>query len=163
VPFYFGINASPVLLSVGYIMVDNVHNITLARALQSAGAIKAGSLHHLAVTRYLGVGGMPVGGVWSLYKLRKSLLGGITAGLEAYRRVPARRRAGGADPGGPRLPREILAVLETRTPAGRTGLEFTFISAIDIEHRNRMSDRSDPPLPDEHPDPGCPRRSLSRR
>jgi putative OPT family oligopeptide transporter len=36
---------------------------------------------------------MLVGGVWSLYKLRKSLLGGVTAGLEAYKK----RRAGGQD------------------------------------------------------------------
>jgi putative OPT family oligopeptide transporter len=34
---------------------------------------------------------MLVGGLWSLYKLRKSLLGGITAGLDAYKK----RRAGG--------------------------------------------------------------------
>jgi hypothetical protein len=66
-------------------------HIALAQALQNAGAIKAASLYHLAVTRYLGVGGMLVGCVWSLYKLRKSLLGGITAGLEAYRK----RRTGG--------------------------------------------------------------------
>ena len=45
------------------------------------------------VTRYLGVGGMLVGGVWSLFKLRKSLLGGITAGLDAYKK----RAAGGED------------------------------------------------------------------
>jgi putative OPT family oligopeptide transporter len=55
------------------------------------------------VTRYLGVGGMLVG-AWSLFKLRKSLLGGITAGLEAYkarpqglRGEPSAYRAGHAD------------------------------------------------------------------
>ena len=126
VPFYFGINASPALLSVGYIvgfnvaavifagsvlnrwisvplysvlgdasaiMVDKVKAITLAQALQGASALDAADLYHKYVTRYLGVGGMLVGGVWSLYKLRKSLLGGITAGLEAYKK----RRAGGGE------------------------------------------------------------------
>ena len=44
------------------------------------------------MTRYLGVGGMLVGGVWSLFKLRKSLLGGIKAGLDAYKNRKARRR-----------------------------------------------------------------------
>jgi len=126
VPFYFGINASPALLSVGYIvgfnvaavifagsvlnrwiamplfslfgdanaiMTDKVHQLTLAQTLQGKDALDAADLLHKFVTRYLGVGGMLVGGVWSLYKLRKSLLGGITAGLEAYRK----RRTGGRD------------------------------------------------------------------
>jgi putative OPT family oligopeptide transporter len=123
-PFYFGINASPALLSVGYIVGFNVasvifagsvlnrwiavplfsmfgdagaivtdKHVTLAQALQGASALDAADLYHKFVTRYLGVGGMLVGGVWSLYKLRKSLLGGITAGLDAYKK----RRAGGQD------------------------------------------------------------------
>jgi putative OPT family oligopeptide transporter len=125
VPFYFAINASPALLSVGFIvgfnvaavifagsvlnrwiaiplfamfgdasaiMADKVKNITLDHALVGVAAVKASKLYHDSVTRYLGVGGMLVGGVWSLYKLRKSLVGGITAGLDAYRK----RRAGGA-------------------------------------------------------------------
>ncbi|HEX3477195.1 MAG TPA: oligopeptide transporter, OPT family [Kofleriaceae bacterium] len=121
-PFYFGINASPALLSVGYIVGFNVasvifagsvlnrwiavplfsmfgdasaivtdKHISLAQALAGANALDAADLYHKFVTRYLGVGGMLVGGLWSLYKLRKSLLGGITAGLDAYKK----RRAGG--------------------------------------------------------------------
>jgi putative OPT family oligopeptide transporter len=121
-PFYFGINASPALLSVGYIVGFNVasvifagsvlnrwiavplfsmfgdaaaivtdKHITLAQALAGASALDSADLYHKFVTRYLGVGGMLVGGLWSLYKLRKSLLGGITAGLDAYKK----RRAGG--------------------------------------------------------------------
>jgi putative OPT family oligopeptide transporter len=124
VPFYFGINASPALLSVGYIVGFNVaavifagsvlnrwiavplfsvfgdasaimtdKHISLAQALQGQDALDAADLYHKFVTRYLGVGGMLVGGIWSLYKLRKSLLGGITAGLAAYKK----RRAGGAE------------------------------------------------------------------
>ncbi len=123
-PFYFGINASPALLSVGYIVGFNVaavifagsmlnrwiavplfsmfgdasaimtdKHISLAQALAGKNALDASVLYHTFVTRYLGVGGMLVGGLWSLYKLRKSLLGGITAGLDAYKK----RRAGGQD------------------------------------------------------------------
>jgi putative OPT family oligopeptide transporter len=123
-PFYFGLNASPALVSVGYIVGFNVAAViiagsildrwiaipvfqilgdpstvpdvghgTLDVALVGKGALDAADLIHGDVTRYLGVGGMLVGGVWSLFKLRKSLLGGVTAGLEAYRK----RRQGGID------------------------------------------------------------------
>jgi putative OPT family oligopeptide transporter len=125
-PFYVGINASPALVSVGYIVGFNVAAVifagsvlnrwiavplfsmfgdatsvitdpathtTLADKLAGLSAIDAADTIHGSVTRYLGVGGMLVGGVWSLYKLRKSLLGGITAGLDAYKK----RKAGGGD------------------------------------------------------------------
>jgi len=137
-PFYFGLNASPALLSVGYIVGFNVAVVIFAGAvlnrwiavplfslfgdpstivtsditvpvfhyadklwsikdivvghtylsgdLVGLHALDAADTIHGAVTRYLGVGGMLVGGVFSLFKLRKSLLGGITAGLEAYKR-----------------------------------------------------------------------------
>src|SRR3569623_1407312 len=117
-PFYFGINASPALISVGYIVGFNVATVimlgsvlnrwigvplfsmfgdptsvivdpdkhtTLSDALVGLDPVAAADTIHGAVTRYLGVGGMLVGGLWSLFKLRKSLLGGVTAGLEAYR------------------------------------------------------------------------------
>jgi putative OPT family oligopeptide transporter len=121
-PFYFGINASPALLAVGYIVGFNVAlvifagavmnrwiaiplytmladettkigGVPLAEALDGATALQAADAIHGAVTRYLGVGGMLVGGVFSLYRLRKSLLGGIQAGLQAYKN----RKAGGGD------------------------------------------------------------------
>jgi putative OPT family oligopeptide transporter len=130
-PFYFGINTSPALLSVGYIVGFNVAAVifagsvlnrwvavplfamlgdatailtdrtdavtqaplTLAQVLAEATALDAAAMYHKYVTRFLGVGGMLVGGVWSLYKLRKSLLGGISAGLAAYKQ----RKAGGRD------------------------------------------------------------------
>lgn len=117
VPMYFGLNASPALLAVGYIVGFNVATVifagavmnrwiamplfallgdpstiivdpdtgtTLVTALQGLSAADTAGLLHSKVTRYLGVGGMLVGGLWSLFKLRKSLLGGITAGLAAY-------------------------------------------------------------------------------
>jgi putative OPT family oligopeptide transporter len=145
-PFYFGINASPALLSVGYIVGFNVgcvifagsvlnrwiavplfsmfgdassvvveqaskdHPIiTLADKLTGTDAIGAADLIHGSVTRYLGVGGMLVGGVWSLYKLRKSLFGGITAGLEAYKQ---RKSGSGVVPRTERdMPMNIILIL----------------------------------------------------
>lgn len=120
-PFYVGINASPALVSVGYIVGFNVACVifagavcnrwiavplfallgdadhvtvgsthtALAQALVGASAADAAEIIHGSVTRYLGVGAMLVGGVWSLFKLRRSLLGGITAGLRAYHRQRA--------------------------------------------------------------------------
>jgi putative OPT family oligopeptide transporter len=122
-PFYIGLNASPALLSVGYIVgfnvaavimagavldrwiavplfqmfgdptsivTDSATHATLADALAANSALDAADNIHGLCTRYLGVGGMLVGGMWSLFKLRKSLLGGVTAGLDAYRK----RRSG---------------------------------------------------------------------
>ncbi|MBN1342660.1 MAG: oligopeptide transporter, OPT family, partial [Phycisphaerae bacterium] len=36
-------------------------------------------------TRYIGVGGMLVGGLWTIFKMRSSLLSGVRTGLAAYR------------------------------------------------------------------------------
>lgn len=135
-PFYFGLNASPALLAVGYIVGFNVAVVifsgavmnrwiavplfsmfgdptsividpdagtTLAQALADANASDTVGIIHQRVTRYLGVGGMLVGGMWSLFKLRKSLLGGITAGLDAYKRA----RAGGGASDVPRTERDM--------------------------------------------------------
>jgi uncharacterized oligopeptide transporter (OPT) family protein len=46
-------------------------------------------------TRYIGVGGMLLGGLWTIYHLRKSLLSGVTSGLKAYRNI--REGSGGVD------------------------------------------------------------------
>ena len=43
-------------------------------------------------TRYIGVGAMLIGGLWTLFHIRSSLLKGITSGLRAYR-VSAKERA----------------------------------------------------------------------
>lgn len=66
---------------------------TLADALVGKNALDTTAAIHRSVTRYLGVGGMLIGGLWSLFKLRSSLIGGVTAGLDAYKRA----RAGGAE------------------------------------------------------------------
>jgi len=38
-------------------------------------------------TRYIGVGGMLLGGLWTIFHLRKSLFSGVTSGLKAYRNI----------------------------------------------------------------------------
>jgi putative OPT family oligopeptide transporter len=119
VPAYFGINTSPALVAVGYIVGFNVAAVifagavfnrwlaiplfaaigdpaaiiinpetgmTLANALDGQDALGVTDAIRAGVTRYLGVGGMLVGGLWSLFKLRKSLVGGVRAGLDAYKR-----------------------------------------------------------------------------
>ncbi|MBN2183476.1 MAG: oligopeptide transporter, OPT family [Sedimentisphaerales bacterium] len=38
-------------------------------------------------TRYLGVGGMLLGGLWTIFAMRKSLFSGIASGLRAYKKM----------------------------------------------------------------------------
>ncbi len=38
-------------------------------------------------TRYIGVGAMLIGGLWTIFKMRRSLVSGIKSGLEAYRAI----------------------------------------------------------------------------
>jgi putative OPT family oligopeptide transporter len=110
---YFGSNLSPALLSVGYIVGVNIAiliflggvlnwyiAIPICASLNDwplhtegnlAGqAISAGEYAYeiwSAKTRYLGVGGMLLGGLWTIFAMRKSLFGGIASGLKAYRKV----------------------------------------------------------------------------
>src|SRR3546814_10856710 len=44
-----------------------------------------------AKVRYLGVGAMLVGGIWTLFSLRKSLLSGIRSGIAAARKGSGER------------------------------------------------------------------------
>ena len=118
-----GVNLSPALLGVGFIVGLNVasvifagavidrwvavplfsyfgdahtiitdkvdaagHALHLSDLLHGVSAADQSDLIHGYATRYLGVGMMLVGGFWALFKLRKSLLGGIKAGLEAYKK-----------------------------------------------------------------------------
>ncbi len=114
--FKIGTNLSPALISVGYIVGLNIAVlIFLGGALNWMVAIpictsldsvidmlpkdldltalrtpeKAPEFAKLiwaTFTRYIGVGGMVVGGIWTIFKMRNSLLGGITSGLKAYRK-----------------------------------------------------------------------------
>lgn len=103
---FLGTNLSPALLGVGYIVGLNIGIVVLSGAVISwhiaipiyhalyaaADPALAGlSAEDAAWTiwgskiRYLGVGAMLVGGVWTLFSLRKSLLSGIRSGIAAAR------------------------------------------------------------------------------
>jgi putative OPT family oligopeptide transporter len=108
---YMGTNLSPALLGVGYIVGLNIgivvlsgsvlsYNIAIpiyhwlapsfdpALAAQLAGlsAADAAGLIRAEKIRFLGVGAMLTGGIWTLFSLRKSLLSGIKSGIAAARK-----------------------------------------------------------------------------
>jgi putative OPT family oligopeptide transporter len=107
---YMGTNLSPALLGVGYIVGLNIGivvvggsilswdiaipiysaffldgNPELAARLAKVGAEDAAAIIWSVQIRYLGVGAMLVGGIWTLISLRNSLLSGVRSGLEAAR------------------------------------------------------------------------------
>lgn len=107
---YMGTNLSPALLAVGYIVGLNIGIVVVGGGLISwniaipiystffldsdpvlaqrvAGMdaeSMAGSIWSTQV-RYLGVGAMLIGGIWTLISLRRSLLSGIRSGLTIHR------------------------------------------------------------------------------
>jgi len=109
---YFGSNLSPALLSVGYIVGLNIAvliflgglfnwliAIPICAALQSwptenGEAVSAINWAHQIwsnQTRYIGVGAMLVGGLWTIIHLRTSLISGVKSGLKAYRKVTGKK------------------------------------------------------------------------
>jgi len=107
---YFGSNLSPALLSVGYIVGLNIAVLIFLGGLcnwliaipicaawwplpgaRPGGAVDLAESIWLGQTRYLGVGGMLVGGLWSILKMRASIVRGIASGLRAYRGARAGR------------------------------------------------------------------------
>jgi putative OPT family oligopeptide transporter len=99
---------SPALLSVGYIVGLNIAvliflgglcnwliAIPICAALDNWPVVNGEPMeavewaHQLwsAKTRYLGVGGMLVGGLWTIIHMRKSIVAGIKSGLAAYAKV----------------------------------------------------------------------------
>ncbi|MBL8271722.1 OPT family oligopeptide transporter, partial [Steroidobacter sp.] len=107
---YMGTNLSPALLGVGYIVGLNIGivvmvggilswniaiptysaffldgNPALAAKVAGLSAEDAAGAIWSSQIRYLGVGAMLVGGIWTLISLRKSLLSGVRSGLEAAR------------------------------------------------------------------------------
>ncbi len=108
---YIGTNLSPALLGVGYIVGLNVGivvvsgsvlswhvaiplynafflegNTALAAQVAGAGAVDTAFAIWSTQVRYLGVGTMLIGGVWTLFSLRKSLVSGIKSGFAAARK-----------------------------------------------------------------------------
>lgn len=108
---YIGTNLSPALLGVGYIVGLNVGivvvsgsvlswhvaiplynafflagNSALATQVAGAGAVDTAFAIWSTQVRYLGVGTMLIGGVWTLFSLRHSLVSGIKSGFAAARK-----------------------------------------------------------------------------
>jgi putative OPT family oligopeptide transporter len=108
---YMGTNLSPALLGVGYIVGLNIGIVVLsgsllswhiaipiyhaffmssdpalASSIASAGAEDAAGAIWSAKIRYLGVGAMLIGGIWTLFSLRKSLFSGVRSGIAAARK-----------------------------------------------------------------------------
>ncbi len=107
---YMGTNLSAALLGVGYIVGLNVGIVVLVGAMigwniaipiyssfflqtdpvlaaqvAAASAEDSAYLIWSAQIRYLGVGAMLIGGIWTLISLRKSLFSGIKSGFDATR------------------------------------------------------------------------------
>ncbi len=100
--FGFGMDLSPALISVGYIVGRNISILVFTGGLISwfvaipiytaingfeGEAMEAANTIWDTKIRYLGVGAMVVGGIWSLIKLFKPLMVGIQASLKAYSSV----------------------------------------------------------------------------
>lgn len=108
---YMGTALSPALLAVGYIVGLNIgivvvsgsilsYNIAIpiyhaffldsdpamAAAVAGQSAFDAAGILRGERVRYLGVGAMLVGGIWTLFSLRKSLASGIKSGIAAARK-----------------------------------------------------------------------------
>lgn len=98
--FGFGGDLSPALLGVGYIIGLNISVLMIAGGLLAwivvlpiystisgyAGPINMDAASAIWSTqiRYLGVGAMVVGGLWSIVKLMRPLINGIKASLKAH-------------------------------------------------------------------------------
>jgi len=106
----FGVTLSPALLAVGLIVGLNIGILMfLGGACNWLVAIPIYSHFHLRPenlsvaewaekiwrdqTRYIGVGAMLVGGLWTVFKMRRTLLKGVTSGLQAYRSMDGTGRA----------------------------------------------------------------------
>ena len=108
---YLGTNLSPALLGVGYIVGLNIGIVVVSGSIFSwqlaiplydmffhgtdpalAAAVAGQDAETTAFAiwnakiRYLGVGAMLIGGVWTLFSLRKSLVSGIRSGIAATRK-----------------------------------------------------------------------------
>ena len=108
---YMGTGLSPALLGVGYIVGLNIGIVVLsgsiisyhlaipfyhaflldsdpalAAKLAGVSAMDAAGILRGERIRYLGVGAMLVGGMWTLFSLRNSLLSGIRSGIAAARK-----------------------------------------------------------------------------
>ncbi|MBI2076984.1 MAG: oligopeptide transporter, OPT family [Euryarchaeota archaeon] len=110
--FYLGGTLSPALIAVGFIVglpiavliflggfiaygvAIPTYLATHAWPTDAAGAdldaVAAFATIRSAYVRYIGVGAMATGGVWTLFRLRSALRRGFDSGLEAYRAMKQR-------------------------------------------------------------------------
>jgi len=108
---YLGTDLSPALLSVGYLVGLNIAVLIFLGGLANwlIAVPLCACLHPWPVgldgqalppldvagaiwrdqTRYIGVGAMVVGGLWTIIQLRVALVAGVQSGLAAYRRLRA--------------------------------------------------------------------------
>ncbi len=98
-PVYFGLDISPALLGVGYIVGLNVAVLSFAGGIIAwtvaipmfSDAAGAESLMDWfwdmwsTKIRYLGVGGMIVGGTWSIISIRQGIVSGVREAIVGYR------------------------------------------------------------------------------
>ncbi|MFH1568155.1 MAG: oligopeptide transporter, OPT family, partial [Gemmatimonadota bacterium] len=103
--FGMGFDLSPALVAVGYIVGRNIAILVFAGGVISwlvamplysglAGGFGDANLDTAygiwnGRIRYLGVGAMVVGGIWSILKLMKPLAAGIRSSLESHRQIRA--------------------------------------------------------------------------
>lgn len=96
---FFGLDISPALLAVGYIVNINVAVLVFIggalgffvampilgtpEGMEAMGAIELGWTLWSSQVRYLGVGAMIIGGIWSIISVRKGIVQGIK-GLRSY-------------------------------------------------------------------------------
>lgn len=106
---YVGTNLSPALVGVGYIVGLNIATliflggalnwwiaIPLLASIQgippgAPDAASAAGAIWSTQTRYIGVGAMIMGGMWTLVQVRTSVTSGVRSGIQAYREA---RRGG---------------------------------------------------------------------
>ncbi|HKJ34063.1 MAG TPA: oligopeptide transporter, OPT family [Balneolales bacterium] len=100
---YFGVDVSPALIAVGYIVGLNISTLVFAGGvfswwiaipiyigshglpLNANGAIDAGYQIWSDQIRYIGVGAMVIGGIWALVDLRSSVGTAFSEGFKAFR------------------------------------------------------------------------------
>ena len=100
---YFGLNLSPALVAVGYIVGLNIaflvflggaiswyvaipaYIATVGPPEGASSAAEMGIMVWSSQVRYLGVGAMVVGGLWALLSLRSSLATALQSGVEAFK------------------------------------------------------------------------------
>lgn len=146
---YAGANLSPALLGVGYIVGLNVAIVVFGGgalnwfiAVPLLGALEGAANDVSAVdrawalwstkTRYLGVGAMVVGGLWTLVELRFTLLAGVRTGLQAYRELTAGAVVPRTERDAP-LPWVLAALVLSLGPLGWVFFEVTgvlWVSAL---------------------------------